>query len=820
MITISFKKIFIALIIIALVAMAYLSNAFVVQRGYSSIFSFLNLSVTHAIQGQPAKLELSIEIKPKHFKKIEQVRNDALKRGVIIQPEDPYVPCELTYKGGIIKGEIRLKGKMTDHVSGKKWSFRVKTKKNDAFMGMQRFTLQHPGTRGYVYEWLHHEMCKREGIIALRYEFINLTVNGDNLGVYAVEENFGQPLVQNNNRPKGPVFRFNPTLYWQARLNAMQRVYIAQEFTNFQHAHVEAFSKKETFTDSSLKESFIDANILMNKVRWGEVQVADAFDVKKLAMRYALLDLCGGYHSVDWSDVKFYYNPVLKKIEPVAYESFGPRFIDHIIGNYRFTDTQEAFPNDYHDIIFSDSSFFAAYIQALRTVSKPGYFEAVLASVQEELDKRVAIQYSEFPYKDFNLEVFRHNLKTIRKTLEAPKNFHAFLSGRSRDSITLQLQVIESLPTEVLGIRVKGTVFLLPVPVVLPALGRKHRPVFKTLKWALDSTVEVDTERGKDLEVLYRLLGDTAKHSCEVFPYEIHAYNQQKSNAILPVVFSKAQDFITIDSTTKSYFINRSDALLDQAFAVPLGWTLKATAPLTLTIGAQGSLQVEGSLDFKGIEDEPIVVAVNSAAPNWLSIMPGGGPSEWKRVICNLNSNSSILLYGVTFAASELEMRGSAQTFIEAFNTEISLSHSSFESATKSALELSFCKASGIDLRFVGCNKGIDSKAGTLVLQQCLFRELTKGIETKRKDQVQLEAVTMDGVQLGVEVQDGALLTWSKGKVSNAELFIKVHRKGNRYAPAQATCAAVDLVEVKETYVLEKDNSLVLDGVEQTPNKP
>ena len=69
-------------------------------------------------------------------------------------------------------------------------------------------------------------------------------------------------------------------------------------------------------------------------------------------------------------------------------------------------------------------------------------------------------------------------------------------------------------------------------------------------------------------------------------------------------------------------------------------------------------------------------------------------------------------------------------------------------------------------MRFVGCNKGIDSKAGTLVLQQCLFRELTKGIETKRKDQVQLEAVTMDGVQLGVEVQDGALLTWSKGKVS------------------------------------------------------
>ena len=34
----------------------------------------------------------------------------------------------------------------------------------------------HPGTRGYIYEWIYHQLMKQEDIIALRYKFINVTI--------------------------------------------------------------------------------------------------------------------------------------------------------------------------------------------------------------------------------------------------------------------------------------------------------------------------------------------------------------------------------------------------------------------------------------------------------------------------------------------------------------------------------------------------------------------------------------------------------------------------------------------------------------------
>jgi hypothetical protein len=96
-----------------------------------------------------------------------------------------------------------------DHLQDKKWSFRVKTKKGDAFMGMKRFSLQHPGTRNYVHEWIYHRMMEEEGIMSLRYFFLNVRVNNEDWGIYALEEHFTEEMVENNARMKGPVVRYN-----------------------------------------------------------------------------------------------------------------------------------------------------------------------------------------------------------------------------------------------------------------------------------------------------------------------------------------------------------------------------------------------------------------------------------------------------------------------------------------------------------------------------------------------------------------------------------------------------------------------------------
>ena len=77
---------------------------------------------------------------------------------------------------------------------------------------MKEFSIQHPKTRNYVYEWLFHEALKREDLLSLRYEFIDVTLNGKDLGTYALEESFEKRLIEHNGYREGPIVRFNEDL--------------------------------------------------------------------------------------------------------------------------------------------------------------------------------------------------------------------------------------------------------------------------------------------------------------------------------------------------------------------------------------------------------------------------------------------------------------------------------------------------------------------------------------------------------------------------------------------------------------------------------
>jgi hypothetical protein len=159
---------------------------------------------------------LAITVEQAELDKLQQVVDAARERGVIMPEGNEYVPAELVGDAGAFKAKLRIKGKMTDHVKGDKWSFRVIAKKDGGFLGMRRFSLQHPGTRNYLCEWLHQRLMQGEGVIALRYGFMKLTFNEEDLGVYAYEEHFGPELLEHNGRVDGPLFRFDPGLFCTA----------------------------------------------------------------------------------------------------------------------------------------------------------------------------------------------------------------------------------------------------------------------------------------------------------------------------------------------------------------------------------------------------------------------------------------------------------------------------------------------------------------------------------------------------------------------------------------------------------------------------
>ena len=183
---------------------------------------------------------------------------------------------------------------------------------------MKSFSLQHPKTRRFVYEWVFHQALTREDIVALRYEFVELTVNGKDLGVYALEEHFDKRLVEYRRRREGPILKFDESLHW-SDIAATGEVgdLSPTGLRGFRAAAVDTFGAVPPKDDPQYPV-VLTATSLLEAFRAGELPVAQAFDSKKLATYFALLDLLGAEHGGVWHNIRFYYDPIASRLEPVG----------------------------------------------------------------------------------------------------------------------------------------------------------------------------------------------------------------------------------------------------------------------------------------------------------------------------------------------------------------------------------------------------------------------------------------------------------------------------------------------------------------------
>ena len=534
-----FKISYFIIIFILLVIWGFLfyADIKVKEKGFSGIFDFTGTIISNYRKTFSAKPEkISIKIDETSFKKLSDRRGVALERGLIINDEDSFVPGVLTYKKKELKIKIRLKGHMTDHLQGDKWSFRVRIKDEDNFKGMRLFSLQHPGTRGYIYEWIYHQLMKREGIIALRYSFLKLELNGKDLGIYAVEENFDKELISNNKRNPGPLMRFNPHMYWVDRYNEILREKPVAEFATYQSANFEPYRKENVLEDSSQKVLYLRALELMERFRRVKLNTHEVFDISLLSKFHAIIDLVGGHHSLDWSDIKYYYNPVTDKLEPVAYESFTILPAKQISGTYRFLDRDNPGLNeDFHKALFSDPVFFKEYIKQLERMTTPSYLESFFSSVEEPLQKNLAILYKEFPYKKFDKALYYKNSKIIQKMLNPPKAFHAYVQSITGDTLKMKIGSIESLPVELKAVLYNNQQIAYPQnEVVLASKQQGINVRYQNVHFLLNK--KINSEFINDLEISYSILGSSVIKKDKTYPYPYPEISSQKDSAAIGLV--------------------------------------------------------------------------------------------------------------------------------------------------------------------------------------------------------------------------------------------------------------------------------------------
>ncbi len=766
---------------------------------------------------------VSIEVDDAGMEQLYGVVERARDAGVIEREGNDYVDGQFHVDmpgggegTGDFKGKLRIKGKMTDHVEGDKWSFRVVAKKSGGFLGMKRFSLQHPGTRNYLCDWFFHQLMKGEGIIALRYGFCKVKLNDEDLGVYAYEEHFGPELLENNGRLPGPIVRFDPGLFWLHRMQGLDGgAKVNDAYGTYQAANLDAFGTDDIAKDPEQTKLFEQAIALMDGFRRGRLKASEVFDVERTGKRLAMLDLVGGHHSMDWSDVKFYFDPVAQRIEPISYESFSAYPTKELAGAYQATGAFSE-SDELHTALFKDPEIFAAYVRNLERYSDKAWLDSAFTALKGPLDTASATLYGEFPYKELDRSIYYANQKSIRALLDTPKGFHAYNNGVRGDTLMLALVPVESLPMQVDSLVLGDGRRIAPMtPTILPCrrIGSTGVPMEVAFLAKEDSAVKV----------IYNVPGASKRKDVEVFPFKLSVSSGQDDLLANRKPNPQEFPFLAVDDLSRTITIKPGAWKVDHTMVLPAGYRCVASAPLELDIVNGAEVISYARLDWKGQEEAYLNIFSTDSSSHGVHVIDAVGTStldhvsfrSLTRYTYDQERSGDVSFHKSNVVISDVFFRGTGATLFDASVCSVTMTKCWFEGGSDQA-EFHFAEVNLSESIFQRPGDDAVSVEGGVATMKKVgaFGRTGSGIAFKgsRGARIVAEHSTIEQMKVAFEGREGAKLFITDGSVKDVSLVAEAKKKEMRYGPVRIELNKVTITRAKQEFKKGEESIINVDG--------
>ncbi|MDX1509517.1 MAG: CotH kinase family protein, partial [Woeseiaceae bacterium] len=328
----------------------------------------------------PEVPQLVIDVPFKDMSKLYQKREEALAMGHLVQGDDDFVNGSIRVDGRVVPIKLRLKGDWVDHLQGRKWSFRIRVRDGEHVLGMRRFSLQHPLTRGYHAELMYFELLRGFGVMVPRYLFVDVTLNGEDVGLMALEEFFAKELLEFNRRRESVIVRFDESLPWAARDSLSgEPVGWNGAFDDYRNAAIDGIGSTRIAESPVLAQQFRTAQGLLRGFADGKLGASQVFDVQQLGRFIAVSDVMGAWHATRWANLRFYLNPISLRLEPIPFDAnLQEAFVDN-----RSIVNGEPILLD----MLRDPAVWSVYVETLALLNQlaaEGTLQANLGSVEDE----------------------------------------------------------------------------------------------------------------------------------------------------------------------------------------------------------------------------------------------------------------------------------------------------------------------------------------------------------------------------------------------------------------------------------------------------
>jgi hypothetical protein len=704
---------------------------------------------------------------------------------------------------------------------------------------MRRFSIQHPKVRGFQGEILFFETLRHVDVLAPRYRFANITVNGERIGMMALEEHFSKELLESRQRREGPIMRFDESLVWEATDGKYRGFWGV--FDDYRNVPIDAFRSSKIAASPKLTEDYATAVGLLRGFIQRRLTASETFDAELMGRFLAVARIWGSRHVVGWNNQRFYFNPITAKLEPVGYDSNLQARVD--IGG----DLHEAMVQRMLD----DPKVFSAYQRWLRKLSKEidgGELAAKLKAVEE---RNLAILRSEFyllepfPHEELRARAKRLSAvatEELRTTSQAgdryPTLVHAFVVN---DGGTQYLELINAVPHDVVIQSASwfakndqaGTTFKAlsdhRFPMTLKARVPQSFPEVIRIPYRLAKSSVT-----RSLRVTAHVRGDSRRRITVAKAYHPTLERNPIPNSTVEDQLARHR-FLVLDKENRVLSVRPGTWRVRNLLIVPAGYTLSMVPGTTLRFAKSGAMVAHGPVDFQGSKDQPITlegVPENDGKDGvWqgLAVLDAGNRSLWRHVVVRNTTGIDFpgwkLTGGVSFYQSNVTIEDSrlqghrGEDAINVIRSEFKFKEVQIIDTASDAFDSDFSVGvveGGLlqGIGKAGGGDGIDISGSTLTVIGTRFLDVNdKALSVGEQSTMTARDLVIEKAGTGAAAKDGSSLRLENTAIKNSlHADLMAYVKKPEYGPSTIETRGITYGGEPARVVAQKDSAITMDG--------
>ena len=722
---------------------------------------------------------------------------------------------------------------MEQHL-GKNWSFKIRTRKSNLF-GLNDFALMHAQRRNYLLEWYARKMFEEEGFIYKDYKFINLYINGENKGIYVMDENYTEALSVKNNKKEGIYVRFGSDINWYGGVQDIHEDEIELLYQsccglddNLQKANIDVLNQK--INSNTKKETIKNFNIakrLLEDFRRNKKNPEEIFDLDLMAKSFALSDLLGSWHAMHWGNMKFYFDPISLKLEPIVDDNYNEE------QNYTIKTRAMRITDSYnysliYDRLFKSKLFVEKYIFYLKRYSDPEFLSNFNNKIKKEFNTNLSYINKFKTFYSFPHYHIEENRKRLEKFINPYQPLYFSLWDKNTNEIILKIGNTSMLPAKISKIEVidnNNQLSLIDLTKEKSSLNTIYfeprffkKPIeYKYLKFDLRLQEQI-----KQIILHYSIVGlDKILSKTLDYPTITKKVDDITFNDNLDTT----SNFDFLEFFQNKILIRRGDFSITEDLIIPKDKELIIAAGARINLLNGSKIISNSRIIAEGTPNDPIKIYSSDNLGQCLLVLDEERKSVLKYVyfinLSNCSDSRMELTGSVNFYKTKVIMDSiyfidniKGDDYLNIIDSKFDFNNLFFENVNADALDIDYSKGKIENINVAGSkNDALDLSNSTVEIKNFVAKNIgDKGISVGENSYLFGQNIIIDKSFLGLASKDQSETEIENLVITNSNIGLASYIKKNEYNSSTININKLSTSNNLQNFLFEKDSKIKIDG--------